>query len=283
MDQLGGIILLAAPVVAFIVTLLVTKRVAQMIYNKTGYNGFASLQQILCASISIIAIIFALLDNNTLMLLSLVPVIILILLNLKAKNPAYIVVLTVLQLLYGAAWLIFMILKIALNYVLHFNMQGLNIQLDEINAVAQEQAARQQEAAWVAQREKDETADAYAQRLGFRNADDAERAGIDESITAKSPYLTSRKKPPKPLRLRGLFSAGQPMDTHSFFREDSYRAMMSFTGCNPSCPVTRGGLPRSTASITSSYCRTKEGWVEGSSLPCSSSVSNCGSFPDRKL
>lgn len=179
MDQLGGIILLAAPAVAFIVTLLVTKRVAQMIYNKTGYNGFASLQQILCASISIIAIIFALLDNNTLMLLSLVPVVVLILLNLKAKNPAYIVVLTVLQLLYGVVWLIFMILKIALNYVLHFNMQGLNIQLDEINAVAQEQAARQQEAARVAQREKDEAADAYAQRLGFRDADDAERAGID--------------------------------------------------------------------------------------------------------
>ena len=179
MDQLGGIIILAAPAVAFIVTLLVTKRVAQMIYNKTGYNGFASLQQILCASISIIAIIFAFLDNNTLMLLAFVPVVILLVLNLKAKKPAYIIVLTVLQLLYGVAWLLFMILKIVLNYVLHFNMQGLSIQLDELNAVTQEQAAQQQATAQATQRQAYETADAYAQRLGFRDADDAERAGID--------------------------------------------------------------------------------------------------------
>lgn len=179
MDQLGGLIVLAAPAVAFIVTLLVTKKVAQMIYNKTGYNGFASLQQILCASISIIAIIFAFLDNNTLMLLALVPVVTLLVLNLKAKNPAFIIVLTVLQLLYGVAWLLFMILKIVLNYVLHFNMQGLSIQLDEINTITQEQVAQQQASAQAAEQARNQAADAYAQRLGFRDADDAERAGVD--------------------------------------------------------------------------------------------------------
>ena len=50
----------------------------------------------------------------------------------------------------------------------------------------------------------------------------------------------------------------QPIGTHSFFLEDSYMPIMSLTGFNPSWPVTVGGLPRFTASITSSYYLTKE-------------------------
>lgn len=52
-------------------------------------------------------------------------------------------------------------------------------EVNELNAITQEQAAQQQAAAQAAQRQAYETADAYAQRLGFRDADDAERAGID--------------------------------------------------------------------------------------------------------
>lgn len=185
MNQLGGLTVLAAPAVAFIVTLIVTKRVAQTIYNKTGYNGFASLHKVLCALITLLplALAFAGIGSSGPSLKAfapaLIPIAILIVLNLKAKDPGAIIALTVLQVLYGIAWLLFMILKIVLNFFLHLNLQGLNIQLDELNAITQEQVARQQAAAQTAKRKKNETADAYAQRLGFRNADDAERAGID--------------------------------------------------------------------------------------------------------
>lgn len=185
MHQLGGLTVLAAPAVAFIVTLIVTKRVAQTIYNKTGYNGFASLHKVLCALITLLplALAFAGIGSSGPSLKAfapaLIPIAILIVLNLKAKDPGAIIALTVLQVLYGIAWLLFMILKIVLNFFLHLNLQGLNIQLDELNAITQEQVARQQAAAQTAKRKKNETADAYAQRLGFRNADDAERAGID--------------------------------------------------------------------------------------------------------
>lgn len=52
-------------------------------------------------------------------------------------------------------------------------------EVNELNAVTQEQVAQQQATAQAAERAKNEAADAYAQRLGFRDADDAERAGVD--------------------------------------------------------------------------------------------------------
>lgn len=115
-----ALLILVAIVVAFIVSSIVTKKIANKIFIITGYNGFASLQRMLCSSMLIILCVVYIIfpDSYSLGLLALVPVVILVLMNLKAKKPAYIITLSVLQVLYGIIWFFVFMFKLAIKFTL---------------------------------------------------------------------------------------------------------------------------------------------------------------------
>ena len=137
-----AIILILAVVIIFIVSTVVTKNTANKIYILTGYNGFSGLHKLLCASILIILLAVSLIapDEPELGFWSLAPVAILVLLNLKAKNPAYIVVLSLLQVLYGISWFFFLLLKIFFQFVFHTNINAFSMELKPLKDATLERA-----------------------------------------------------------------------------------------------------------------------------------------------
>ena len=158
-----GIVVLVAVVLGFIVSLAVTKKVAKKIYIITGYNGFDNLQRGLCASILIILLAVSIIAPDSLALgfLALVPIAILIFLNLKAKEPKYIVVLSILQVLYGISWFFFVLLVIGITFMFKSANAQLSMKLPEYEHVVLERA------------------NIIAKKKGFRDADDwASKEGL---------------------------------------------------------------------------------------------------------
>lgn len=137
-----AVILILAVVIAFVVSTAVTKKVANKIYILTGYNGFSGLHKTLCASMLIILLAVSIIapDNLKLGFLAIVPVAILVVLNLKVKNIAYIVVLTILQVLYGISWFFFFLLKIFFQFVLHANVNTFAVELKPLEDATLERA-----------------------------------------------------------------------------------------------------------------------------------------------
>lgn len=143
-----AVVLILLVVVAFIVSSAVTKNVANKIYILTGYNGFSGLHKTLCASMLIILVAVSIIapDNVKLGLLALVPVVILVVLNLKAKNVAHIVILTLLQVIYGISWFFFFLLKIVFHFVFHTNVNAFSVELKPLEDATLERAE------WVAKK-----------------------------------------------------------------------------------------------------------------------------------
>lgn len=137
-----GIVLILAVVIAFVVSTAVTKKVANKIYILTEYNGFSGLHKTLCASILIILLAVSIIapDNLKLGFLTLVPVAILVVLNLKAKNVPFIVILTLLQVLYGISWFFFFLIKIFFQFVLHANINAFSVELKPLEEATLERA-----------------------------------------------------------------------------------------------------------------------------------------------
>lgn len=137
-----AIFLIIAVVVAFVVSTAVTKKTANKIYILTGYNGFSGLHKVLCASMLIILLAVSIIapDNVQLGFMALVPVAILVLLNLKAKNPAYIVILSILQVFYGISWFFFLLLKIFFQFVFHANVNLFALDLKPLKDATLERA-----------------------------------------------------------------------------------------------------------------------------------------------
>lgn len=127
LEFLLALAIFVAPVLAIV---FVANKVAQSIYDKTDYNGFTLSRKILSASIPVITVLTGF-THYSMMPLALVPVAILLVLNGRAKNPGYIIVLTVMQFLYGAAWLELLILRIALNRILQLDIPNLTVEVVE--------------------------------------------------------------------------------------------------------------------------------------------------------
>lgn len=133
LEVLLALAIFVAPLLAIV---FVANKVAQSIYDKTGYNGFTLSRKILSVSIPVITV-FAGFTYFRMTPLVLVPIAILLILNGRAKTPGYIIVLTVLQFLYGAAWLELLILRIALNRILQLDVPNLTVEVNESYPPAQ--------------------------------------------------------------------------------------------------------------------------------------------------
>lgn len=168
-------IIILAVVVAFIVSTVLTKKLANKIYILTGYNGFSGLHRTLCASMLIILLAVSIIapDNVKLGFLALVPVVVLALLNLKAKNPVYIVALTVLQFFYGIAWFFFFLLKLFIKFVFHADFNAFNVELKPLKDATIERAN------YCAKQKNYADANEWAQKEGlFADAATAYEAGF---------------------------------------------------------------------------------------------------------
>lgn len=164
-----------------------TKGIAIKIYRKTGVNTLNIMHKILWY-VQLAGFVFGFGAQSLVLLIATIAVGIAlhIVLTLKAGIPSAIIT-GVVQGVGGAIIAFANFAFFALGLVTGsgsklggmFSIDTSIAEVNELNTITQEQVVRQQETARVAQREKDETADAYAQRLGFRDADDAERAGID--------------------------------------------------------------------------------------------------------
>lgn len=164
-----------------------TKGIAIKIYRKTGVNTLNIMHKILWY-VQLAGFVFGFGAQSLVLLIAtiVVGIALHIVLTLKAGIPSAIIT-GVVQGVGGAIIAFANFAFFALGLVTGsgsklggmFTIDTSIAEVNELNTITQEQVVRQQETARVAQREKDETADAYAQRLGFRDADDAERAGID--------------------------------------------------------------------------------------------------------
>ena len=123
------IFLVILAIVALIALLAFGKSFTNKVYILTGYNGFGETQRFLCSSVLIILCIIYIIwpDEYALGLLSLVPVVALIIMNLKAEKPAYIITLSVLQILYSIIWFIFFLVKITFKYALNMDFSPVSL------------------------------------------------------------------------------------------------------------------------------------------------------------
>lgn len=179
-------IFLIIAVVISIISIITIKKLAQTVYNQTEYNGLSSINEILMLAMYILPIAIGMQGGNdfqtnrTMLILFLVPLAILIIRNLKAKKPAYIIGLTVLQIFCGLVLLFVIILKFAFRST----EKGFGIDTNTINQMHQEQAKQRQreeteaEEKSKARKQATAQADTYAQSWGYRDSEEAEREGI---------------------------------------------------------------------------------------------------------
>ncbi|WP_101696237.1 hypothetical protein [Clostridium minihomine] len=185
-------IFLIIGVVVSIISVVAVKRLAQTVYNQTGYNGLSGINKLLMLTLYILPLGVTMMQsggglvrndaqtNGTMLILFLVPLAILIIRNLKAKNPAYIVGLTLLQVLCG----LILFFVIVFKFVFRSNGKNFSIDTNTINQMHQSQADQRHREEMEAQEEaakKDKAtaqADAYARGWGYRDSEEAEREGI---------------------------------------------------------------------------------------------------------
>ena len=172
-----------------IIIAIALKKVATSCYKETGVNILSSLNKFLWyAEIAAAVLLAEVRHADTaakaipiLVMCIIVFVVIQMLLSMKAGMKYAIIS----GLLHGIGGIILGVFNICVFlFKIFFHIPGglfsVNTSaIDEINAQATARAAQQQAEAARAQQIKDEQADGYAQRLGFRDADDAERAGFN--------------------------------------------------------------------------------------------------------
>lgn len=192
-----GIFIIIGIIVGYIVTMFVTKKYAQKVYNETGYNAVDKTNRFLMGCMYALPFIVTLAssfygnartaDNKLIALLFLIPVAILIIRNLKAKNPVNIILLTLLQIVGGLFIVLLGIFKLVLRCIGLGKSGASSFGLDintaqrEIEEIQQTAAQQAQQQALRSEEEKQEAttrADAYAQYHGFEDADEAERLGF---------------------------------------------------------------------------------------------------------
>lgn len=124
-----GVLMIIVILVGSFVSLFALKKYAQKVYNRTGYNALSGLNKFLSAVGGTAFIFFVISlfaaparDRLTIFLITAVPLSILIINNLKAKNTASIVILTLLQMVSG----FFSVLLLAFK----FTLKMIGIQLE---------------------------------------------------------------------------------------------------------------------------------------------------------
>lgn len=180
---MDGEILVIAVVVGFIISAVGAKKLGQLVYDKTGYNAFSGLNKFLCFLIFLLPLGIDMAGGNRpnlqLMVLSaIIPIVLLIIQNLKVKKPAYVVGLTLFQIFYGISFLLFLVIKLSLKYAFKMASFDLGVNIDTkqsaynqtLNNARVNEDARKQA--------NNKSADAWAQKQGFEDADAAERIGI---------------------------------------------------------------------------------------------------------
>ncbi len=202
--------ILITVLVFFIASLIFDKKVFPAVYAKTAINPFNFLQKLLSFvfTLSLIGYIPGMNDSVPGILLGsilveVVLVALFALLNLKFKDPKYIVLVTALQVVFSVAfaaraliWLIMLALNfgglalgqswsIGSNFKLfgdfksteHETIEGSHI-LDKINEDAKQRAEANKKSAEAEQKRRDEKADAIAASYGYSSAEEAEDHGI---------------------------------------------------------------------------------------------------------
>ena len=136
-NLLGGnlMFLIIAIIVSFVVSLLVSKKLGQLVYDKTGYNGFGGKQKFLSLLFLLVPVAIGLMQGSKPVILplvigALIPLGILVVLNLEAKKPAYIVGLTIVQAFYGVSFILFLVLKFTIKAALGTTISSLDINVD---------------------------------------------------------------------------------------------------------------------------------------------------------
>lgn len=185
-------IFLIIAVVVSIISVIAVKKLAQKIYNETGYNGLSGFNKLLMLAMYILPLGVTMMQsggglvrndsqtNGTMLILFLIPLAILIIRNLKAKKPAYIIGLTLLQAFCSLILLFVIIFK----FIFRSTGKSFSIDTNTINQMHQAQAEQRQREEIAAEEEAAEKekataqADAYARGWGYRDSEEAEREGI---------------------------------------------------------------------------------------------------------
>jgi|GEM_PF-5944911 len=187
-----SVIFLIIAVVISIISVVAIKKFAQTVYNQTGYNALSGFNKLLMLAMYILPLGVTMMQsggglvrndaqtNGTMLILFLIPLAILIIRNLKAKSPVYIVGLTLLQVLCGLILLFVIIFK----FFFRSTGKSFGIDTNTINQMHQEQAERRQKEEVELQEEEEARkqaiakADDYAQSWGYRDSEEAEREGV---------------------------------------------------------------------------------------------------------
>lgn len=185
-------IFLIIAVVVSIISVVAIKKFAQTVYNQTGYNALSGFNKLLMLAMYILPLGVTMVQsggglvrndsqtNGTMLILFLIPLAILIFKNLKAKNPAYVIGLTLLQAFCGLILLFVIIFK----FIFRSTGKSFSIDTNTINQMHQEQAERRQREEAELHEEKEAReqaiakADDYAQSWGYRDSEEAEKEGI---------------------------------------------------------------------------------------------------------
>lgn len=160
-------------IVAAVVAMVLIKNFATQIYRKTGVNTLNAAHKILWY-VQMVGLVFAFGEESlALMIATVVGGIALhAILTLKAGIPNAVIT-GVLQGIGGG------IIAVVNAFLFVLGMFTGNKLGGMFNLNTEAQNAQKQLEAQATPRMKNESPDAYAQRLGFRDADDAERAGVD--------------------------------------------------------------------------------------------------------
>lgn len=187
-----GIFTIIGIIVGCFVTIFGTKKFAQKVYNETGYNALEKTNKFLMGFMFVLPIVVALImgsnPNNAIIILCfLIPFVVLVVRNLKAKSVSNIIILTVLQTIGGLFIILFGILKIVLSVVglggkgkpiLNLDIDTTQKEVNNLNNSVDKINIQQDENNESIKQEELDKANAYAQKQGFEDADEAEFNGI---------------------------------------------------------------------------------------------------------
>ena len=184
MEQMELIFLVAVALVAFVVTLIGSKKLGQKVFNETGYNAFKfghkfiGFLTYIPIALFVITGMAAAEGEDGLGALGIIGGIVvlalvafgLVMLNRKAKKAGYIVGLTIFQILYGT--LVPLVIVVRFTVGLLFRSAGAQMESGgKSNPFTVKVNENDYEAKMSAQD------DIEAHNLGFKNADEARDAG----------------------------------------------------------------------------------------------------------
>lgn len=180
---MDGVILIIAVVVGFIISIIGAKKLGQAVYDKTGYNAFNEMNKLLCYSIIVLPFGIGIAGKNTpniklMVISSIIPIVILLVQNLKVKKPLYIAGLTIFQIFFGISGLMFLLLNIVFKYAFKMVNFDIGVNIDTTQGSFNETLENVKLSDEAKKKSNNEQAEAWAQNQGFQDADEAERMGI---------------------------------------------------------------------------------------------------------